>query len=652
MKKNAFLTLALAGLVAGLMGCSPAGTPEREVQLELRIMQTNDLHAYMLGYDYFQQQDTDRFGLAHTAALVHQARLEQPNSLLFDNGDTIQGSALGDWAHAQGLEYLEGQSHPVIRAMNYLGYNAAALGNHEFNYGLAYLDATIAGATFPFLSANVMQPDAVDDDWQATRFTPYVIQTHSFVADDLQRYDLKVGVLGLVPPAIMRWDRDHLKGQVQARDMVAAARHFVPKMRAKGADLVVVIAHTGIRDYGDYPEGAEQAALYLAQVEGVDALLLGHQHRLLPGPDYQDIAGVDAERGLIHGVPAVMGGQYGNHLGLIDLTLQRSEGQWQVVANHAELRPVGPQRDELMVALLQEEQQQTLAMLNQALGTTDGAIENFFARVAPNSAVAWVNQAQSWYARQLQQNGELPDLPVISAAAPFRSGFGGPEDYTHLAAGPLTLGNIADLYIYPNTLRVIELTGAQLRDWLEMSARTFNTIEADQDNWQQLLAPRIPSYNFDMMNEVSYRIDLSQPARFNGQGEQVSDSHRIVDLRYQGQPVQPEQRFLLATNNYRVSGGGFFPHAGSAPLHYSGQMEVRQIIAAYTREQAAAHPDAIPVRFEQNWQLQLPSAARVEFRSSGLDAAQTKAEQHPRVRFLGLDDEGYGRFRYLPELQP
>ncbi|MEE2024629.1 bifunctional 2',3'-cyclic-nucleotide 2'-phosphodiesterase/3'-nucleotidase [Alkalimonas mucilaginosa] len=646
MRRTTIISL-LAVLALSLQGCSP--TPEREQQVELRILHTNDLHAYLLGYDYFQQRDTDRFGLAHTAALVHQARLEQPNNLLFDNGDTIQGSAMGDWAHAQGLEYLQQQRHPVIRAMNYLGYDAAALGNHEFNYGLEYLDATIEGATFPFLSANVFEPDATADDWQASRYTPYVIQKHSFVGSDLQRHDIQVGVLGLVPPDIMRWDRHHLEGRVQARDMLAAAQYFVPKMRDEGADVVVVIAHTGLRDYGDYPEFAEQTGLYLAQVEWVDALLLGHQHRQLPGPDYQELAGVDAERGFIHGVPAVMGGQYGSHLGVIDLTLKRTDGTWQVVQAASELRQVGPERDELLVALLSDEQAHTLAMLNQPLGDTDGAIENFFARVAPNTAVAWVNQAQSWYATSLQQQGELPDLPIISAAAPFRSGFGGPEDYTHLAAGPLTLGNIADLYIYPNTLRVIELSGSELRDWLEMSARTFNTIEAGKDEWQPLLAPRIPSYNFDMMNELSYRIDLSQPARFDGEGQQVSDSHRIVDLSYQGQPVSAEQRFLLATNNYRVSGGGFFPHATTAPVYYTGQMEVRQIIAAYTREQAKQHGAAIPVQLQQNWQLKLPAEARLEFRSSSLAAAKAKAERHPRLQFLGLDDDGYGRYQYLPE---
>ncbi|MCC5826433.1 bifunctional 2',3'-cyclic-nucleotide 2'-phosphodiesterase/3'-nucleotidase [Alkalimonas sp.] len=644
-KTTTFALLALFAL--SLTGCSPS--PERVQHLELRIMHTNDLHAHMLGYDYFQQRETDRFGLAHTAALVHQARLEQPNSLLLDNGDTIQGSALGDWAHAQGLVYLKQQRHPVIRAMNYLGYDAAALGNHEFNYGLEFLDATIEGATFPFLSANVFEPDAAADDWQASRYTPYVIQSHSFVGTDMQRHDIQVGILGLVPPDILRWDRHHLEGRVQARDMVATAQYFVPKMRAEGADVVVVIAHTGLRDYGDYPEGAEQTGLYLAQVEGVDALLLGHQHRQLPGPDYQGMAGVDAERGFIHGVPAVMGGQYGSHLGVIDLTLKQTDGSWQVVHAASELRQVGPERDELLVALLSDEQAQTLAMLNQPLGATDGAIENFFARVAPNTAVSWVNQAQSWYAKTLQQQGELPDFPIISAAAPFRSGFGGPEDYTHLAAGPLTLGNIADLYIYPNTLRVIELSGSELRDWLEMSARTFNTVEAGKDEWQQLLAPRIPSYNFDMMSGLSYRIDLSQPARFDGEGQQVSDSHRIVELSYQGQPVRADQRFLLATNNYRVSGGGFFPHATTAPVHYTGQMEVRQIIAAFTREQAKQHGEAIPVQLQQNWQLKLPVGARLEFRSSSLEATKAKAEQHPRLQFIGLDDDGYGRYQYLPE---
>lgn len=647
-KPISFMSVVL--LCSLMLACTPAEKAPDELRVELRILHTNDLHGYMLGYDYFQQQETSRFGLAHVAAKVHQARLEQPNHLLLDNGDTIQGSAMGDWAHAQGIDYLSQQRHPVIKAMNYLGYHAATLGNHEFNYGLEYLDATIEGAAFPYVLANVFAVDAADSDWQATRFTPYVIQEHSFVGSDRQRHDIRVGLLGLVPPDIMRWDRDQLDGQIQVRDMVATARHFVPQMKAEGADVVILIAHTGLRYYETYPDGAEQAGLYLAQIDGVDALLLGHQHRQLPGDDYQDMPGVDTEKGLIHGVPAVMGGQYGSHLGLIDLTLHRDGEQWQVAHQQTELRPVDDARDELLVALLDEEQQQTLAMLNQPLGAIDSAIDNFFARVQPSTAVQWVNEAQLWYASKLQQDNNLPaGLPIISAAAPFRNGFTGPEDYTHLAAGPLTLGHIADLYVYPNTLRVIELNGAELRDWLEMSARTFHTIEAGKDDWQELLQPDIPSYNFDMMNEVSYRIDLRQPARFDDEGRQVSDSHRIIDLRYQGEPVTADQRFLLTTNNYRVSGGGYFPHASTAEVHYSGQMEVRQIIAEYTRQLAATHADQIPVQLQQNWQLQLPADARLRFRGSGLAAAQQAAADSASLDLLEQDDEGYGIYQLIPE---
>lgn len=644
------LSLCSALLACSLvLGCSPAEQPATDLTVEVRLLHTNDLHGYMLGYDYFQQQDNPNLGLAHVATLVHQARLEQPNHLLLDNGDTIQGSAMADWAYAQGLDYLAEQRHPVIKAMNYLGYHGAALGNHEFNYGLEFLDATIEGATFPVLSANVFEAEAADSDWESTRYTPYVIQQHSFVGSDLQRHDIQVGLLGLVPPDIMRWDRDHLAGQVQARDMVAAANHFVPRMKDEGADVVILIAHTGLRDYEEYPEGAEQAALYLAQVEGVDALLLGHQHRQLPGEDYQGIPGVDADRGFIHGVPAVMGGQYGSHLGVIDLTLQYADNGWLVVNQQAELRQVNDERDELLVALLAEEQAQTLAMLNQPLGTIDNDIENFFARVQPSTAIQWVNDAQHWYASMLQDAGELPaDLPIVSAAAPFRSGFGGPGDYTHLSAGPLTLGHIADLYIYPNTLRVIELNGEQLRDWLEMSARTFATIDPALDDWQELLQAGIPSYNFDMMNRVSYRIDVSQPPRFDSEGQQINDSHRIVDLHYQAEPVTAEQRFLLAINNYRASGGGFFPHATTATVHYSGQIEVRQIIAEYTRQQASIHTEQIPVKLENNWQLDIPAGTQVRFRSSGLAAAQDAAASVPQLAVLEQDEEGYGIYQLLP----
>lgn len=648
MKKISFYFVSVLLLSSMMLACTPGEQASSELTIEMRILHTNDLHGHMLGYDYYQQQNTSRYGLAHVAALVHQARLEQPNYLLLDNGDTIQGSAMADWAQAQGVDYLAQQRHPVIKVMNYLGYHGATLGNHEFNYGLEYLDATIEGAAFPHVVANVFAADATDIDWQATRFTPYVIQPHTYVGSDMQRHELQIGLLGVVPPNIMRWDRDHLEGEIYVRDMVATAQHFVPQMQAEGADVIILIAHTGLRDYEIYPDGAEQAALYLAQVAGVDALLLGHQHRQLPGVDFQGMPGVDAEKGLIHGVPAVMGGQYGSHLGVIDLTLQRNGNRWQVTHQHTELRPVGEQRDELLVGLLAEEQQETLAMLNQPLGMIDSDIDNFFARVQPSSAVQWVNEAQLWYALKLQRAGELPaELPIISAAAPFRNGFSGSSDYTHLTAGPLTLGHIADLYVYPNTLRVIELSGAELHDWLEMSARAFYTIEAKENGWQELVQADIPSYNFDMMNEVSYRIDLSQPARFDGEGQQVNDSHRIVDLRYQGEPVTPQQRFLLTTNNYRASGGGYFPHAVTAEVHFSGQIEIRQIIAEYTRHQAQLHKEKIPVLLQNNWQLDVPAGAQIRFRSSGLAAAQDMANNATGLNFIELNDAGYGMYQLL-----
>lgn len=638
---QAIILTTILGLI--LSGCQPKSEKEPNT-VSIRLLQTNDLHAYMLGYDYFRQQPSQRFGLSHTASLIAQARHEQPNALLFDNGDTIQGSPLGDWVVGQGLPFLEEHTHPVIDAMNYLGYHAAALGNHEFNYGLPFLHATLKGAKFPVLAANLFPHGQEAANWQNPVFTPYSIQTHRFVSNQGQPVELKIGVLGLVPPDIMRWDRVHLEGQIQARDMVATATHFIPEMRAAGVDLLVVLAHTGIRDYGHYEEGAEQTALYLAQIPGIDALMLGHQHQLLPGPHYANVAGVDATRGLIHGVPAVMAGQHGNHLGVIDLTLQQQNGNWQVIKQSIEVRAITEQQDQTLVSLLSEAHQQTITMLNTPLGQIASPISNYFARVLPNSAISWVNQAQSWYVEKLKAQGVLPDLPILSAAAPFRTGFNGPQDYTHLAAGDLTLGNVADLYVFPNTLVVIELTGQQVRDWLEMSARAFNTITHESDKEQALLA-NVPSYNFDMISGLSYDIDLTVPPRFDEFGQPISDNHRIQSLRYHGQNVTTEQRFLLATNNYRVSGGGHFPGATSAPIHYAGDAEIRQIIAEFTRQKAQEHSTAIEVSVKEQWQLRFPTAARVIFKSSGVEAAIAEAQHQDRLKLIQIDEHGFGYFQ-------
>nr|WP_256473686.1 bifunctional 2',3'-cyclic-nucleotide 2'-phosphodiesterase/3'-nucleotidase [Aliidiomarina quisquiliarum] len=632
-----------------VIGCA-SNTASAPAPVHVRLLETSDLHAYMLGFDYTRQQPTASYGLAHTAALIHQARAEQPNTLLFDNGDLIQGSALGDWVAEQGAEYLATQVHPVIAALNYLNYDAANLGNHEFNFGLEFLDKTLAGASFPYVSASVFMAatEAMSgmrtEDWKNPLVPPYVILKRNFVDQAGNKQTIHIGVIGFVPPQIMSWDAMHLNGRVYVRDMVAAAQHFVPKMRAEGADIVVAIPHSGLNDHARYAEFSEQATRQIGAVPGIDAILFGHQHRLFPGdPSYDNLPLVDNQQGLVHGIPAVSPGYWGSHLGVIDLTLEKNELGWQVTNGKAELRAVTEAFDEGLALLIKESHEATLHMLNEPLTKTNQPVNSFFARVFPDSSTALINAAQTWFGKNLQAEGQLPaNLPILSAAAPFRNGFQSADDYTNIPAGEITLGHLADLYVYPNILQAVKVSGGQLREWLEMSALAFNTLDTSTSHAQNLLS-NYPSFNFDVISGVHYVFDVTQPPRYNQKGELINpNSHRVKELSYQGKLVTNQNQFIVMVNNYRAGGGGHFPGLNGETIVYEGAVEVREAIAAYGREQAQAE-GRININRVWNWRLYSPTPIKAFVRSADNEQAHAEAMLYKGLHFV--ESEGaYGRY--------
>ncbi len=272
-----------------------AGQPaaaEAPATLKLRLMETTDIHVNIVNYDYYQDAATDEFGLAKTAALIKQAREEVQNSLLFDNGDLIQGNPLGDYV-ARMDPLQEGDIHPVYKAMNLLDYDAGNIGNHEFNYGLNFLRTSLGGARFPYVNANVYIDDQDDNpDNDQNYFTPYLILDKSFTDENGSEHPLKVGVIGFVPPQIMQWDKAHLEGKVVAKDIVETAKKFVPEMKEKGADIIVAIPHSGFGST-ELKGNDENATYHLSRVAGIDAILFGHSHVVFPGPAFEGAPGVD-----------------------------------------------------------------------------------------------------------------------------------------------------------------------------------------------------------------------------------------------------------------------------------------------------------------------------------------------------------------------
>jgi 2',3'-cyclic-nucleotide 2'-phosphodiesterase / 3'-nucleotidase len=533
-------------------------------RLRLRLLGLTDLHANLYPYDYYRDCPDHSVGLARAASLIAEARREAPNCLLFDDGDILQGTPLGDLA-AEAIIADPKAVHPVIAAMNTLDYAVATLGNHDFNYGLEALRRAYAQARFPVVCCNVRKSDG--SSW----FPPSIVIERTFVDESGTARRLKLGVIGVAPPQIAQWDEAHVRGRLTTVDIVEAVGAELSELRAH-VDLVVVLCHSGISRLAS-TRGEENAGQDLARLGGVDALFLGHQHLLLPGEDFVGRKGVDAERGAIHGKPAVMAGFWGSHLGIIDLWLEMDRG-WRVLEAQVEVRPIARRdADGRAIALVESEasvlqaaktaHEVTLRHIRTPIGRLGTRLQTYFALIGDSPTVDLINAAQRAYATPLATaRADLASLPMLSAAAPFKcGGRSGPYSYTDIAAGPLAIKDVADIYPYPN-VRVVKVDGATLREWLERSAAIFRRIDPSQSGEQPLLGPAFACYNFDVIAGVEYTIDVTQSARYDDSGALIApDARRIRDLKFEGAPVNPNQSFLVVTNNYRASGAAASPAA-------------------------------------------------------------------------------------------
>nr|WP_309503242.1 bifunctional 2',3'-cyclic-nucleotide 2'-phosphodiesterase/3'-nucleotidase [uncultured Roseovarius sp.] len=556
-----------------------------DLSATLRLLATTDLHANLLPYDYYADKGDQPYGLARTATLIRAARAEAANVMLFDNGDALQGTPLSDITAQAGSGWSG--AHPMITAMNHLGYDAAGLGNHEFNFGLDWLMRTLAAARFPITCGNVHSGPDVPG---APLLSPYLLLSRQITDRQGGCHPLTVGVLGLVPTQITVWDTHHLAGQLTAQDMVQTARRLVPQMRREGADLVIVLAHTGI-DAGPHLPGMENAALPLAAVPGVDAIIAGHSHQVFPEVGNLRQAGVDPEAGTLSGIPAVMAGFRGSHLGVLDLGLVRRGGKWRVQSHRAEARPVVPVRNQAPVpadptlgAALKTAHDATLALIARRVGHSAAPLHTYLAMARCSTAVRVVTQAQRAALSRAVAGTAHEGLPILSACAPFKTGGrGGPLHFTDIPAGPLSLRHAADLCGFPNTLCGLRLSGADLRDWLERASVCFHQIIPGGTD-QMLCDPEVPGHVFDLIDGLSYQIDLSVPPRYSGAGVLVNpDAHRIRDLRHDGRPIDDDAMFLLATNSYRASGAGPYRAWPDAAVVYQGQTTMREIVVDHLR---------------------------------------------------------------------
>ncbi|WP_155326425.1 bifunctional 2',3'-cyclic-nucleotide 2'-phosphodiesterase/3'-nucleotidase [Alkalilacustris brevis] len=640
----------------------------RPNQVHLRLMATADLHMHLLPFDYCRDSTANQPALAHVQHLICQLRKEAQNSLLFDVGDFLQGTPMADFL--AGSRPACDTPHPIIAAMNGLGYDAVTLGNHEFNFGLDFLLHTLEAARFPVVASNLglVHPPRQQATGASARLgrETLLIERELHISDH-QCGTLRIGVIGLAPPQTVEWDHPQLGGRVAARDMVEAAREASEKLRAAGTDLVIALAHTGIGPAQHSP-GMENAALPLARLGGADLLMLGHSHMVFPGPAFEGLPDVDAVAGTLHGCPAVSPGHRASHLGVIDLALKTGEsGQgWEIASATARAIPVQrppgstppatPSRQGKVQVAVAAAHLATRAHLGRQIGRIATPMHSYFAQIADSPALRAVTEAKRHWLRGRLHGSPLAQLPVLAATPAYRcGGHGGPENYTDLPAGPLLERHLYDLYYYPNTIAVLKLTGRQVRDWLERAAGCYAQVPPGARDIP-LLAPNAPGYLCDHIDGLSYEIDLTLPARFTPDGTAISDTRgRVRGVRLRGRPLDPGQEVLLVTNNFRVGGGGNYPAARRENLVLEDNPPVRRILGEFLTAldsavpalatPAQCHESGLSDNTLQRWRLRLPAGASALFDTGPGAQNHLASVPHLNPEPIGRTATGFLRLR-------
>jgi 2',3'-cyclic-nucleotide 2'-phosphodiesterase/3'-nucleotidase len=554
--------------VAALAGCAsapqPPSAPQPAVEGRLVLMGTTDLHGWILPYDYYTGQRTNN-GLAALVPLIDSVRAAHPGrTVLVESGDLLQGNPM-DFVYRR---LAEGETHPLVHAMNLVGYDAAAIGNHEFNYGIEHLARSTAAASFPFLSANVFRAGT---DEHAYR--PY-----TFVERTVSARTVKIGITSATPPGVMIWDRDNVQGRLDVREIVSSVRPVVARMRAEGADLVLVAAHTGLEgsSYDTVATGVppENAASALArEVAGIDVIFMGHTHR--------EVADTT-----LNGVLVQQAKNWGTSLAVAELDLRWRDGRWTVAdASGRILRPAPGSTSPRLEAALAQAHERTRAYVSQVIGTSTQEWTSAQARTRDTPILDLINDVQ-----MRATGADLSSTAAFSLTS-------------RIPAGPVTVADVAGLYIYDNTLKAVRISGAQLRAYLEKSAEYY--LPCPRGACETLVNPAVAGYNFDVVSGVDYTLDLRRPV-----------GSRVTRLERNGRAVADADSFTLALNNYRASGSGGFSMLIGAPVVYDRGEGIRELLVEEIRRRGTLTPGDV---FRANWEI-VPAAL----------AERAASEQRPR----------------------
>ncbi|WP_420124988.1 bifunctional metallophosphatase/5'-nucleotidase [Longimicrobium sp.] len=575
--------LALAALAgcAGAPRTDPTPAPAVATEGRLVLMGTTDLHGWVLPYDYYTGQRTDN-GLAALVPLIDSVRAAHPQrTVLVESGDLLQGNAM-DFVHR---ELLAREQHPLVHAMNLVGYDAAAIGNHEFNYGIQHLEQAAAGANFPFLSANIFDAGTTDHAYPA----------YTLVERTVGGRKVRIGITSVTPPGVLIWDRDNVQGRLDFREIVSSVRPVVAEMRARGADIVMVAAHSGLEgsSYDTAATGVptENASSAMArEIPGIDVIFMGHTHREV----------VDTT---INGVLVQQAKNWGTSLAVAELDLRFDGSRWAIASKRGRiLRPAPGSTSPRLEAELAQAHERTRAYVAQVIGTSEAEWTSALSRTRDTPILDLINDVQT------RVTGA-----ELSAASAFSL-------TSRIPRGPVTVADVAGLYVYDNTLKAIRISGAQLRAYLEKSAEYY--LPCPGSACGTLTNPAVPGYNYDVVSGVDYTLDLTRPV-----------GQRLTRLERNGRAVTPADSFTIAINNYRASGSGGFSMLLGAPVVYDRGEGIRDLLIEEIRRRGTLRPADV---FRQNWEI-VPAAlaerAAVEQRPTtapGGEAHGGSTQQRPR----------------------
>jgi 2',3'-cyclic-nucleotide 2'-phosphodiesterase / 3'-nucleotidase len=580
--RRQILAAAAAVAAAPLVAASPARASESSMPktYDLTILGTSDIHGNVYNWDYYRDREYDDsahndVGVAKLATLINQVRAERDDkaTLVLDAGDTIQGTPLATYYAKQEPITTTGETHPMANAMNVIEFDAVTLGNHEFNYGLALLGLWIQQLGFPALAAN-----AINAATGKPAFLPYIIKKVSLGSD---APNVLVGILGLTNPGVAIWDKGNVEGKLRFDDMIATAAKWVPIMRERGADVILVSAHggdSGTSSYGPELPNENPSALIAQQVPGIDAILFGHAHNEV----VQKFVTNDAT-----GAQVLLSepSKWGQRLTRMDFTLNRERGVWRVTSKRATMLNTNTVvEDPAVLAAVRAQHSKTITYINQVVAKSAVELSAAESRYKDTPILDYINKVQTDTVAAALVGSPYASAPVLSIAAPF-------SRTAVFPAGDVKIKDVAGLYIFDNTLEAVVLSGAEVKAYLEYSAKYFRTFAPGAPiDPEQINDPSVPDYNYDTVSGVDYDIDISKPV-----------GQRITKLTYPGTatPVADGDQFVIAVNNYRRSGGGNFPGVVKTQI-YNQQKEIRQLLIDWAQAKGVIDPADF---YQPNWRL-------------------------------------------------